>query len=456
MRLLYIAGTLDPETGLITGVITSTTSVGMDSVIASARSARPQAYADLLRKACSLAATLWPCNIRSTQMSLKVIQKTVATALLGGNFATQPVTSLYNEVQSVGPMVFMPQTNATQVETVAASEMTFRNELMMEVSETHRTKPKTVIARLGEMKNMESFSSTCVNMDTMISGTISSDGPVPILRQILLGFVNTVNSPEWKQWYEMVGPQMPDLHLCCFGYLESIWNSLATFATDYTNCNVITENRPMADLDLKALKRVGVIYRAFQQTMLTAQATMTPVRDYPLHLKAPSKDADRKRDTMASPVRPTPSTPSANSSTNAAQQSKSTAGTQSQTKRTKRGPRADTPAPNDADRGMFYLVDSSMEAAKVFPANLSQKICVNFTCKGRKCARARGQCSFTHPVKPADITAQDLDAIVAHFYEVNHGWLNKHVFKDYAPAARHVNLMGDSTGFGGLPLHRTS
>ncbi len=105
----------------------------------------------------------------------------------------------------------------------------------MEVSETHRTKPKTVIAHLGKMKNIESFSSTCVNMDTMISGTISSDGPVPILCQILLGFVNTVNSPEWKQWYEMVGPQMPDLHLCCFGYLESIWNSLATFATNYIN-----------------------------------------------------------------------------------------------------------------------------------------------------------------------------------------------------------------------------
>lgn len=71
----------------------------------------------------------------------------------------------------------MPQTNATQVETITASGMTFCNELMMEVAKTHSTKPKTVIACLGEIKNMESFPSTCINMDTIISGTISSDGP---------------------------------------------------------------------------------------------------------------------------------------------------------------------------------------------------------------------------------------------------------------------------------------
>ena len=125
-------------------------------------------------------------------------------------------------------MVFMPQTNVTQVETTVASEMTFHNELMMEVSETHHTKPKTLIAHLGKMTNMVSFLSTCVNMDTIISRTISRDGAVPILHQILLGF-STMNSPEWKQWYEMEGAQIPDLHLCCFGYLKSIWNSLATF-----------------------------------------------------------------------------------------------------------------------------------------------------------------------------------------------------------------------------------
>lgn len=86
LHLLYIAGTLDPGTGLTAGEVTSTTSVGIVLVIASAHLARPQAYANLLWKACSLAATLWPCNIRSMQMSLKVIQKAVATALLGGNF----------------------------------------------------------------------------------------------------------------------------------------------------------------------------------------------------------------------------------------------------------------------------------------------------------------------------------------------------------------------------------
>jgi len=45
-------------------------------------------------------------------MSLKIVQKAIASNLLGGNFATQHTTSMHNEVNAVDPSVFLPQTDA--------------------------------------------------------------------------------------------------------------------------------------------------------------------------------------------------------------------------------------------------------------------------------------------------------------------------------------------------------
>ena len=175
-------------------------------------------------------------------MTLKIIQKTVSSNLLAGNFATKPITSFYNEANSVNITTFLPQLDTIQINSIKQNEQSYKNKLMMDIPDTQRIKPKTAIACIGRLTSMEGFSSMCVNLDTIISGTISSNGPTLFIRQILMGFITTMNNPDWKRWWEHVRNEMPNFHWKCLKYLKTIFNVIATFSYDFINYNVIFES----------------------------------------------------------------------------------------------------------------------------------------------------------------------------------------------------------------------
>jgi|APFre7841882793_1041355.scaffolds.fasta_scaffold13015_2 hypothetical protein len=87
----------------------------------------------------------------------------------------------------------------------------------------------------------------------VISGTISCNGPMQIIHQILLGFITAVNHLDWKHWWEHVSNEMPHFHWKCLEYLGTIFNAIATFAPDFINENMIYEDLPIEQLDTSAL-----------------------------------------------------------------------------------------------------------------------------------------------------------------------------------------------------------
>jgi hypothetical protein len=123
----------------------------------------------------------------------------------------------------------------------------------MDFTDSHKTKGKTAIACIGTMQSMVDFSSLCINMDTIITAICSNNGPQPIFHQILLNFVAIVNNPDWVHWSDNVG-LMPLLHWYCYSFLKQIFNCFADFATDFGNGNIMTEARPITELNMSALK----------------------------------------------------------------------------------------------------------------------------------------------------------------------------------------------------------
>jgi hypothetical protein len=174
LSLFFIAADCDFDAGTLSNVQLATRSPGMECIVASGQSARAQAYSDLIRKACTSAKEQSPWDARGTQVSLKIVQKTVAAGLLSGNLATNQLASFFNEANSVDPSVFLPQTNAVQLAAIQDTELRLRNEVMMEVSDAQRTKPKTAIARIGSLSSIEAFSSTCININTIINANINT------------------------------------------------------------------------------------------------------------------------------------------------------------------------------------------------------------------------------------------------------------------------------------------
>jgi hypothetical protein len=136
-------------------------------------------------------------SIQLTQILIQVMLKILVSHMLQGNFATNKVTSLELEANSVEPSTFLPQRNKVLVEQELSSELKATTENIMDFANPHKTKGRTAIAHIGTMHSMMDFSSLCINMDRIITAICSSDGPQPIFRQILLNFVAIVNNSDW-------------------------------------------------------------------------------------------------------------------------------------------------------------------------------------------------------------------------------------------------------------------
>jgi hypothetical protein len=208
------------------------------------------------------------------------MSKVLATHMLQENFTTEKVTSLELEANSIEPSTFLPQKKASLVEHKRNNEVKATMENVMDFSNYHETKGKTAIARIGMMTSMTDFSSLCMNMNMIITAIYSSDTPQSILRQILLIFVATVNNPDWVCWYECVGG-MPLLHWYSYSSPKRIFNCFADFATDFGNGNIMSENYPIAELNIKALVRALTVMKAFCDQINLHQATMTPIMVMP-------------------------------------------------------------------------------------------------------------------------------------------------------------------------------
>jgi hypothetical protein len=63
--------------------------------------------------------------------------------------------------------------------------------------------------------------------------------------------------------------------------------------------------------------------------------------------------------------------------------------------------------------GMFYLKNAETLAMDIFPRDLAEKICADFTCKEQECNRDR--CSFKHPRNPRDMDKVTVVAITRNF-----------------------------------------
>ena len=69
-----------------------------------------------------------------------------------------------------------------------------------------------------------------------------------------------------------------------------------------------------------------------------------------------------------------------------------------------------------ADRknmGMFYLRNAEARGGDVFPQDMEEKICVDFTCKGKECTREN--CPFKHPCNPRDMDKVTVVSIARNF-----------------------------------------
>jgi hypothetical protein len=204
----------------------------MKFVLDLARPARATGFSNLIKNTCTTAKELDLMNIRSLLISIVFINKATDLHLLQDNLATDGVTSLYKEANSINLSLFLPHCNPSMIDRDCSNDLTACSKNNMDTANAHKSKTNIPITCIGTMVDMTDFSSLCVNCNTIISAAVNSSGPQPLYQQILLKFVNLMNNPNFDTWYAANKVSMPSLHWHVYSFLERIFNHLAKFATD--------------------------------------------------------------------------------------------------------------------------------------------------------------------------------------------------------------------------------
>jgi hypothetical protein len=90
------------------------------------------------------------------------------------------------------------------------------------------------------------------------------------------------------------------------------------------------------------------------------------------------------------------------------------------------GVKVDTAAKEKKDWGMIYLCNPSINPMDIFPKDMPEKLCANFTCKGKECKNTN--CDFAHPRKALELKRKTIIPIANHFIKKDVGWFNKYHF----------------------------
>ncbi len=109
LMLLHIRGDINIKATSVSNIIPVAPLKGMQVVLNQPHAAQASQFADLVQMTLELARQQDFTSIGSTQILIQVMSKILASHILQGNFATEKVTSLEIEVNSVEPSAFLPQ-----------------------------------------------------------------------------------------------------------------------------------------------------------------------------------------------------------------------------------------------------------------------------------------------------------------------------------------------------------
>jgi hypothetical protein len=174
LLLFHICGKVNDDSTSFGDLSYPEPSQGMKIVLELARPAHATGFSDLIRNTCTTAKELNLMNIRSCLISIVFINKATSLHLLQENLATDGVTSLNNEANSIDLSLFLPQLNPFLIDRERTNDLTAHSESNMDIADAHKSKTNVAITHFGTMVDMTDFSSLCINCDTIISAMLTA------------------------------------------------------------------------------------------------------------------------------------------------------------------------------------------------------------------------------------------------------------------------------------------
>jgi hypothetical protein len=105
----------------------ATLSNGMEVLFSHPRASSPTSLAGQICQSLLMTKEQDHLSIRLKYISIQMVGTTLAAHMLSGNFATNRVTTLNNEANSINPLTFLPQRNVCMVEQMCVHDMIASN-----------------------------------------------------------------------------------------------------------------------------------------------------------------------------------------------------------------------------------------------------------------------------------------------------------------------------------------
>ncbi len=197
-------------------------------------------------------------------------------------------------------------------------------------------------------------------------------------------------------------------------------------------------------LNMSALKSALTVLKTFCYQINLHQATMTAITVMPgsvtvctvspwnnTQASGPRKDErNSPMDSASCPISNTTSTPKQHNggkrSPTTPDTNKDNPSSHQRQKKPHHGVKVDTAAKEKWDLGIFYLCNVSINPADIFPRDMPEKLCMNFSCKGKECNNTNFD--FAHPRKASELKHKTIITIANHFIKKDVGWLSKYHF----------------------------
>ena len=88
---------------------------------------------------------------------------------------------------------------------------------------------------------------------------------------------------------------------------------------------------------------------------------------------------------------------------------------------------------------MFYLKQPDCRIGEIFPKDMEEKICGDFTCKERECTNTK--CPFKHPCNPREMDKVTVIEIARNFAITKKIWLRDYHFRNETTLPENVKAM---------------
>jgi hypothetical protein len=387
LSVLLIGGKLDLEDEKITDTRLPTNTTEYNNILLQPAAIRSTQAANILHT-CFMTS---PEKIEDrfypifSMLSMEFFPKNLVTAWLNCNFQRSNLESLLFETNAITILSFVSQNDSTKLRASRMIEENIQNERALNMTDTHKTKAKTTVERLGKIENIYCIMKIAANICSFIHAFFDIEsGTCPVIYKLCIQIMDCITQQDFTHWHGANKERLPHLPYLFLNMIQHVFAQQAKFSANTLNTNKVEHGNNGSTLNVKQLKQTVKYILRFFKKMSDHVAEDSPPDSVPRFTPRhalPSNQVCTVNDAVAAVA--------VNAVDTKKKQDSLPTGTPTRERRAKKVRGGNKPmggGPDQAKLGLFHAKEG-VKPEELFPGDLESTLCAFFCSQDKKCNR---------------------------------------------------------------------